>query len=166
MKQPVKFSERGGNSLQCPLCSWCILHACIFLKIRSNRGLGCSICQRNSIRFTDVCTWLTGVSDFIFLHAKSKFWGRQVIQILLPDAQSSAHPGWENKTRFVPPHISWPRGQAGKSFEKISKLNPLKTDLPSGEYQITFRIEISCFQPHWLSKFCKAQNNFLLVVFR
>lgn len=49
----------------------------------------------------------------------------------------------KNQTRFVPLHISWASRQAGKSFEKISKLNPLKTDLPSGGYQITFCIEIS-----------------------
>lgn len=103
----------------------------------------CAVCRGHSSRITEVWTQFAGVSDFIFQHAKGKFGAEGVIQIPPPDAQSSAHPGWKNKTRFVPFHISWPRRQAGKSFEKISKLNPLKTDLPSGGYQITFRIEIS-----------------------
>lgn len=126
-----------------PSYSWDTLQTLVFLKSRSNQGLRCAVCLGYSSRITDVWTWLAGVSDFIFHHAKGKFGAEGVIQIPLPDAQSSAHPGWKNKTRFVPLHIPWPSRQAGKSLEKISKLNPLKTDLPSGGYQITFRIAIS-----------------------
>lgn len=141
----MKLSEwrEVGIGLSFLSCSWCNLQACFFWRNGSNQGLRCGVCQGYSSRITDVCTRLAGVSDFIFHHAKGKFGVGRVIQIPLPDAQSSAHPGWKNKTRFVPLYISRPSRQAGKSFEKISKLNPLKTDLPSGGYQITFRIEIS-----------------------
>lgn len=66
-------------------------------------------------------------------------------------------PKLKSKIR-VPSGLPWPVRQAGKPFEKISQLNPLKTDLTSGYTKSCSPSKYPRFKPHLLDKFCKGEK--------
>lgn len=66
-------------------------------------------------------------------------------------------PKLKSKIR-VPPGLPWLVTQAGKPFEKISKLKPLKTDLTSGDTKSRSPSKYSYLKPHLLNKFCRGEK--------